>query len=365
PDWKFKYGNLLPRINQITTELEPYARARDYFMEACVRNNELLSLVAGLNSWIESYDNNGAIGFNTRLNENTQRLEGFYKNYYPKVDQAVFAGLMELYAKQCKPEWGGDYLKNEAAPYKDFSGYAQFLYENSVFPNPEKMRALLKENPEKIASTLKNDPAYRLYKGLNALFVEKVQPKLQELTPNLNLLQRQYMAAQMVVFKEKRFFPDANSTLRLTYGPVRGYEPRDAVHYHFQSFLDGVMEKYIPGDYEFDVPQRLIDLYKNKDFGQYATPDGKMPVAFLGANHTTGGNSGSPGIDAYGNLIGLNFDRVWEGTMSDLNYDPAICRNIMVDIRYVLFIIDKYADAGHLIQEMKLVKGQKKHRRKK
>jgi hypothetical protein len=173
------------------------------------------------------------------------------------------------------------------------------------------------------------------------------------------------MAAQMVVFKEKRFFPDANSTLRLTYGPVRGYEPRNAVHYEFQSDLDGVMEKYIPGDYEFDVPKRLIDLWKAKDYGVYATAEGKLPVAFLGANHTTGGNSGSPAIDARGNLVGLNFDRVWEGTMSDLNYDPAICRNIMVDIRYVLFIVDKYAGAGYLLKEMKLVQGQKKHKKKK
>ena len=115
------------------------------------------------------------------------------------------------------------------------------------------------------------------------------------------------------------------------------------------------MEKYVPGDYEFDVPQKLQDLYNTGDFGQYADANGKMPVCFIGTNHTTGGNSGSPAIDAHGNLIGLNFDRVWEGTMSDMNYDPSICRNIMVDVRYVLFIIDKYAGATRLIDEMTLV----------
>lgn len=135
---------------------------------------------------------------------------------------------------------------------------------------------------------------------------------------------------------------------------MKGYEARDAVKYDYYTYLDGVMEKYKPGDYEFDVPEKLRSLYHTKDYGQYGA-NGKMPVCFIGTNHTTGGNSGSPALDAYGNLVGLNFDRVWEGTMSDLNYDPSICRNIMVDIRYVLFIVDKFAGAGNLIKEMKLV----------
>ena len=125
--------------------------------------------------------------------------------------------------------------------------------------------------------------------------------------------------------------------------------------YQHISYLDGVKEKYVPGDYEFDVPSKLIELYNDKDYGAYADANGKVPVCFLGTNHTTGGNSGSPAIDAYGNLIGLNFDRVWEGTMSDMNYDPEICRNIMVDIRYILFIVDKFAGASHLIEELDLV----------
>lgn len=168
------------------------------------------------------------------------------------------------------------------------------------------------------------------------------------------------MKALMEALPKARYFPDANSTLRVTYGQVRGYSPRDAVYYDPVSYLDGVIEKYVPGDYEFDVPQKLIDLYEAKDFGQYTDKNGKVPVCFLGTNHTTGGNSGSPAIDAHGNLIGLNFDRVWEGTMSDMNYDPEICRNIMVDARYILFIIDKYAGAKHLIDEMKLVHPKKK-----
>jgi hypothetical protein len=154
--------------------------------------------------------------------------------------------------------------------------------------------------------------------------------------------------------KDARIFPNANSTLRVTYGKVAGYSPADAIYYEPVTHLEGVMQKYVPGDYEFDVPKKLIDLYKAKDYGQYGE-NGKMPINFIGTNHTTGGNSGSPAIDAEGNLIGLNFDRVWEGTMSDLYYDPALSRNIMVDIRYVLFIMDKYAGAKNLINELKLV----------
>jgi hypothetical protein len=164
------------------------------------------------------------------------------------------------------------------------------------------------------------------------------------------------MVALMEMFPERRFWPDANSTMRVSYGQVRGYHPRDAISYEPVTYLDGIIEKYIPGDYEFDVHPKLLQLYADRDFGPYVDAEnGKVPVCFLGSNHTTGGNSGSPVIDARGNLIGINFDRVWEGTMSDLYYDIRLCRNIMVDVRYILFIIDKFAGAGHLIDEMELV----------
>ncbi len=198
--------------------------------------------------------------------------------------------------------------------------------------------------------------SHKLIKILTEAYVANVAPKYEEINLKITALQRTYMKAILELSsKDSRIFPDANSTLRVTYGKVKGYAPKDATYYQPVTYLDGVMEKYIPGDYEFDVPQKLIDLYNKKDYGQYGE-NGKMPVCFIGTNHTTGGNSGSPAIDKKGNLIGLNFDRVWEGTMSDIYYDPSICRNIMVDMRYVLFIIDKYAGATHLINEMKLIK---------
>jgi len=356
PDFKYKYGNLLPRLRELYSNIEPYTLGREYYFEACVRNNEIMSQAASLNSLVELFDKNGEAFLAQKQRDIAPALEDFFKDYRPEVDEAVFAGLMELFAANAKPEWGGNYVTAEAAKRGGYAGLATYLFQNSVINNREKLKALFAERPIKVVETLRNDPAYLFWKTLNDAYQDNIQPKMQELQPQINLLQRQYMAAQMVVFKEKRFFPDANSTLRLTYGKVRGFSPRDAIQYEFQTDLDGVMEKYVPGDYEFDVPKKLIDLWKAKDYGQYATKDGRLPVCFLGTNHTTGGNSGSPALDARGNLVGLNFDRVWEGTMSDLNYDPAICRNIMVDARYVLFIVDKFGGAGYLLQEMKLVR---------
>ena len=163
-----------------------------------------------------------------------------------------------------------------------------------------------------------------------------------------------YMRALMEVFPERNFYPDANSTLRVTYGKLEGVSPRDAVSYGTTTYLEGAMAKYKPGDYEFDLPAKLIELYDSKDYGPYAE-NGKLPVCNIASNHTTGGNSGSPVLNARGELIGLNFDRIWEGTMSDVNFDASICRNIMVDSRYVLFIVDKFAGQQWLIDEMTLV----------
>ncbi|MFI5136119.1 MAG: S46 family peptidase, partial [Chitinophagales bacterium] len=165
----------------------------------------------------------------------------------------------------------------------------------------------------------------------------------------------EYMKAQMEIFPEKKFYPDANLTLRVSYGKAEGYEAKDAVHFNYFTTLDGVIEKYKPNDEFYDAPQKLIDLYHQKNFGQYADADGTLHTDFIASNHTSGGSSGSPVIDSNGNLIGINFDRCWEGTMSDLYFDPDQCRNISVDIRYVLFIIDKYAGAGYLLSEMKIV----------
>ncbi|HQW85597.1 MAG TPA: S46 family peptidase, partial [Flavobacteriales bacterium] len=191
---------------------------------------------------------------------------------------------------------------------------------------------------------------------LTEAFTTKVKPRSDALNQRVLVHMRTYVAGLMALFPERGHWPDANSTLRLSFGKVEGSRPRDGMTYEPFTDLDGVMEKYRPGDAEFEVPGRLRELHATRDFGPYANADGTMPVCFTSSLHTTGGNSGSPVLNGRGELIGINFDRSWESTMSDIQFDPAKCRNISADIRYVLFVIDKVCGAGHLVQEMKLVR---------
>ena len=183
---------------------------------------------------------------------------------------------------------------------------------------------------------------------------KKITPFTRKLNSELIPLNKSYMNALMEFEKDKLFYPDANSTLRVTYGNVKGFFPRDAVYYTYYTTLKGIIEKDNPEIYDYDVPDKLKELYYKKDYGKYGE-NGEMHVCFIAANHTSGGNSGSPIINAEGHLLGVNFDRNWEGTMSDIMYDPDYCRNISIDIRFALFIIDKFAGAKHIIDELTLV----------
>ena len=209
------------------------------------------------------------------------------------------------------------------------------IFSQSQLVSYDQIKELLSGDSKTVLEKLNKDRGFQVIKIMADSHLKKVAPKYDEINLRNIATQRTYMKAIMELSpKSARIFPDANSTLRITYGKIKGYKPSDAVVYEPFTYLDGVLEKYIPGDYEFDVPKKLIELHNAKDYGKYGV-NGKMPVAFIATNHTTGGNSGSPALDAKGNLIGLNFDRVWEGTMSDIYYSPEICRNIMVDLRYV------------------------------
>lgn len=327
-----KYGNLLSELEKLYKEFEPVNIKRNNFREVFTRNNELMQGMFRL-AQLEQAALRSEDVFNNARTSIINRLKGSFKNFDIGVDKGVFESIMPLYTDNVDAT----------------------IYDKTSFTDIDKALKLLEGTSEEVIKNLNSDPAYQYTKPFVIEFYTKIEPEFQRINSQINALLKTYMKAQMEVLPDQRYYPDANSTLRVTYGQVHGYSPRDAVYYDHVSYLDGVLEKYVPGDYEFDVPQKLIDLYNAKDYGQYADANGKMPVCFLGTNHTTGGNSGSPAIDAQGNLIGLNFDRVWEGTMSDYNYDADICRNIMVDLRYVLFIVDKYAGAKHLIDEMKLV----------
>ena len=344
-----EYGNLLTDFDKNYTEIKSYALARDYFMEVALRNTELLSVGYKLYQLEQVYNSKGEQAFNDRKNNLISGLADFYKDFNANVDQKVFEQLIHLYATKSPKEFLPTNISNINA-----TELANDVYSNSKLVSYNSLKELLTGDSKTVLANLNADKGFIVIKSMADKFLKEVAPKYDEINLKITALQRTYMKAQLELNKGSRIFPDANSTLRVTYGKVKGYAPKDATLYTPVTYLDGAMEKYIPGDYEFDVPAKLIDLYKKKEYGQYGE-NGKMPVCFIGTNHTTGGNSGSPAIDAYGNLIGLNFDRVWEGTMSDINYDPSICRNIMVDIRFVLFIIDKYAGATNLIEELKLV----------
>jgi hypothetical protein len=327
-----KYGNILPQFEALYKDFSPVNIKRRNFIEVFLVTNELMQMT------FRAYQVEQALIANPQNLERgkavlTGQLQGIHKNYDSDVDKGVYQNVMPLYGKPV-----------------DVS-----IYDKTAFTNLESALGLLEGDASTVIKQLNADAAYAYAKPIIAEFYDTIDPEFQKKNKVITALQTRYMTALMEALPNERYFPDANSTLRVTYGKVNGYSPRDAVYYNPVTYLDGVIEKYVPGDYEFDVPQKLRDLYNAKDYGPYADKNGKLPVCFLGTNHTTGGNSGSPAIDANGNLVGLNFDRVWEGTMSDMNYDPEICRNIMVDIRYVLFIIDKYAGATHLIDEMTLV----------
>jgi hypothetical protein len=263
--------------------------------------------------------------------------EKFWKDYYMPIDKASFIALYNAYNKNIADKYKSPYFKEKLAEYGSIEKWADALFTEQ--PNLEM--------------------AAEIYKETNKHFRENYAPVLDSVNKEITLLYRTYMRGMMEYNKATRgtkvFYPDANSTLRVAYGHVKGYSPSDAVYYTPVSSLDGIIQKDNPEIYDYNIPQKLRDLHAAKDYGQWEV-NGSIPVAFIATNHTTGGNSGSPVLDAEGNLIGVNFDRVWEGTMSDVVFDPEVCRNISLDIRFALFVIDRLAGANHLIEEMEIVK---------
>ena len=349
-----QYKSLLSDFEKLYKEIEQVALAKDYWGEVAYRNVELLNITISAFQLEQAYEKGGDQAFEKARERVLSSYKNKYKNYSAKVDQPVFESLTFLYAEKIPKEYLPQNMKGV-----DFSKLTNDIYQNTKFINLEGAIELLSGTPEEVIKKLNEDKAYAFGKEMHNIYYTKISPKYQKINLELNAVQKEYMKALMKVFPNDRFYPDANFTLRANYGRVKGYEPKDGMYYTTSTYLKGIMEKYKPGDYEFDVPQKLRELYDTKDFGQYSE-NGKMPVNFLGTNHTTGGNSGSPVLDANGNLLGLLFDGTWEGIMSDLYYDADIVRSISVDIRYVLFVIDKYAGATHLIDEMTLVHPKKK-----
>ncbi len=280
--------------------------------------------------------------------------DGFYKNYDLPTDKDEFTALMTLYAAHMK----GKMPVALEAIYKSFGGdiakWADFVFAGSLAANPVLLQQLSGWKPGD-SVRIQNDPAWQIWHAVSQASAEKIAPGLSRYSANLRYLNRLYLEAQMKFETEKSFYPDANLTLRLTYGKVSAMSPDKKTHYPFQTTLDDIIAVDDPQKEDFRVPEKLKDLYLKKDFGRWAD-NGKIPVAFIAANHTSGGNSGSPILNTRGELIGTNFDRAYEGTMSDYYFDPNRCRNISVDIRYTLFIVEKFGGAGWLLNEMEFAK---------
>ena len=346
-----EFDGVVEKIEGLYRQLEPYSYATDYLNET-VRAVEIAGFAVDIaGCYMVGYNN--LIGYDSE--KAAEIIDAFYKDYYLPIDKEVFIALMNEYEKNMPEDFKPQYYKNKYAEFGSIEAWAEHIYSNSIFTDEQKVRALKAEDMYMVLE----DPATEFLSAFVLWYSTEIQPVTHKLNQELQLAYRDYMRGQMVYYRTQRipkdFYPDANLTLRVAYGNIAGYSPADGIYYKPSSTITGIMEKDNPEIFDYNIPQRLRDIYAEKDYGRWADENGEIPVCFIATNHTTGGNSGSPVINAEGNLIGINFDRVWEGTMSDIVFDPEICRNISLDIRYVLFIIDKVADADHLLEEMTLI----------
>jgi hypothetical protein len=354
---KKKYGSLLDSLNQLNSIIRPASKLNDYHTEA-LNGIELVSFInTNVNSLVELAKREGVSddSLKAAATKVLTAASGFFKNYDSRTDKEVMASLLKLYKDSIDDSLRPDIYSEINSKYKNnYNLYADFVFAKTIFGDSVKLKNLLAGFRSRSVKTIQKDPAYRLARSIADNFRQKAASQYSKLNSEINLLQRTYMKAQMEMAAGKTLYPDANLTLRLSSGKVQGYKPRDGVTYSYNTTLDGLIEKYNPTNDDFEVPLKLRELYQRKDFGKYEV-NGTVPVAFIASNHTTGGNSGSPVINAKGELIGTNYDRTWEGTLSDIFFNPNLARNITLDIRYTLFIIDKYAGAKNIIDELKLV----------
>ncbi len=355
-DGQEEYAKALAALEGLYGQYIPYATTRDMFVEMVYYGPEVLRFTDGFREVVEEHGKLTSEGkYAQALSERLTAAEGYFQNYDVEVDKAVFKVLLPIYRKHVPADLAPEVLREIDTRFKGNSdAWVDALYAKSVFVDQERLRKAFRNPSAGAMKKLAKDPLFRASRSFFRGFLEQVRPTHAALSDQIETAMRTYVKGMMVLYPEKTYWPDANSTLRLSYGKVEGSRPRNGVTYEAFTTLDGVMEKYVPGDVEFDVPQRLIDLYRAKDYGRYGV-NGSLPVCFTSSLHTTGGNSGSPVLNGRGELIGLNFDRTWESTMSDIQFDPDKCRNICVDVRYLLFLIDKFAGAGHLLEEMVLV----------
>ncbi|MBP5549261.1 MAG: S46 family peptidase [Bacteroidales bacterium] len=323
-----QYDGLLDKLAAVYARRNPYYIAYEYYNET-IRSIEVLNFAA-------QFRKDG------RTKALDSAIENFFKDYYKPIDEEIFVAMMTAFDKQLPDEFKPQYFKDKLAQFGSIEAWKNSLFTSTVFADKEKVLAI------KEGENLNSDPAIEMFSAFNSWFTKDLRPVVMETNNELRLLYRDYMRGQMEFEKDKAFYPDANLTLRVAYGKVAGYKPADAIEYKPVSTLKGIMEKDNPDIFDYNIPQTLRDIYAEGGHED-------QPVCFIATNHTTGGNSGSPVLNADGNLIGINFDRVWEGTMSDIAFDPEVCRNISLDVRYLLFNIEAIGHAAYLFDEMVFV----------
>ena len=326
-----RYEGLVERLDSLFAVRNPYYLAYEYYTETA-RTIELLSFASSLQNAFPNADAVHSVA------------ETFFKDYYQPIDEENFVAVMEAFDRNMsdgfKPQW----FKDKLAELGSVEALRDYVFKGSVLTDKARVMALKAEDKNKVA----DDPAFEMYNAFYRWYYDELRPIINGVNSEISLAYRDYMQGQMDFEKDKAFYPDANLTLRVAYGHVEGYSPADGIYYYPVSTLKGIIEKDNPDIFDYDIPQALRDIYAEGGHEE-------QPVCFLATNHTSGGNSGSPVINADGNLIGINFDRVWEGTMSDIVFDPEICRNISLDIRYLLFCIDRIGHASYLFDEMTFV----------
>lgn len=351
PERQQRYGEALSLINEGVTGRKEYLHASQYISEALFSGTEIIGMAAMTRSLVDALKGNKTEEV-TKISKSLKaRSENFYKNYNTPTDQKTAKAMFRIFMENVPLTYQPDIFKTIRAKFKgDVDKFVDQMFAKTMFTDPAKFNAFLDKPSLKV---LEKDPVYVAAASISNKY-EEISKVMAPFNEKLQRGQRLYIAGVLEMNEGKAMYPDANFTMRLTYGEIKDYYPMDAVHYDYLTTLDGVMEKEDPDNWEFVVPAKLKELYNSKDYGRYGK-DGKMPVAFISTNDITGGNSGSPVMNGNGELIGIAFDGNWEAMSGDIVFENKLQRTISVDIRYVLFVIDKYAGATRLIDEMKII----------